>query len=81
MDHENFPALATLLWAGLVTSIRKLSVGRARRAPVLPVSVEQGCTVLPSITQLHQPLALNSGNSQAQTTPLCPQPSLGSSVS
>lgn len=47
MDHgyswwSNFHALATPLWAGWVTFIRKLSVGRARRAPVLPVSVIQG---------------------------------------
>lgn len=42
---------------------------------------EQDCTVFPSITQLDQPLAVNSGNSQAQMISLCPQPSLGSSVS
>lgn len=92
MDHwyswwSNFPALATPLGAGLGTSTGKLCLWEEPGELQSSLLVwyrgewEQGCTVFPSIPQLHQPLAVNSGNFQAQTPSLCPQPSLGISVS
>lgn len=84
ISDEEFacPGNASLSWFGHLH--QETLCGMARRAPAFPVlqgRVGTGLHCLPSLTQLHQPLAVNSGSSQAQTASLCPQPSLGSSVS